>query len=484
MKLITDIELIFGTVVQLEQLTNQSSPVEFTGSIHARIQNIQNEMARLRRGLKQGNPPPPAVICEPADSPANAALEKESPTAAPLLQKLERCLGQMPAAMEFLAVQKNEETGLGRIREPIAPESFFTPACSLSNIPAVQYALKGTLAASICYALYQALNWPGISTCVVTAVIAMQSSFGGSVQKSVVRLLGAIVGAAMALGIITLIMPNMDTVASVVVVLSIPFFVAGWIVTGSSKVSYAGLQCAMAVALVLLNRLGPTTNLAPAGDRIFGVFIGIVVMGFVSLALWPNFAGKTLQKKLSDTMRALAKISRKMTELAHNRFDLVTGHAHRELAAALTLYDESLHEFGSREAATESDRQKSLALISRLQEIFLSLLAVNRRRTALEQKKVPAVWQQRLQTLDEAIAKRLEMLADSGKEPTVGSSTLPDPDESLADFKNALTEPAVLAEADAQLPRKLVDLSDLYSELVGLLKNLQADMKNVGATAS
>ena len=81
-------------------------------------------------------------------------------------------------------------------------------------LPPCSSCLKGTLAASVCYVLYQALNWPGISTCVVTAVIATQSSFGASIQKSVLRLAGRHSGRVMAFGIITLVMPNMDTVAS------------------------------------------------------------------------------------------------------------------------------------------------------------------------------------------------------------------------------------------------------------------------------
>ncbi len=463
---------MFGLAVRLEQIINNpSAPVPLTDALHVRIQKIREEMARLQRGMKQGAPPPTTMICEPEDSPANVALEQNSPELAMFVQKLERCLRQMPASMSFLQTQKNEEPGLDRIREPIAPGGFFAPAFSLSNIPAIQFSLKGTLAASICYVLYQSLNWPGISTCVVTAVIAMQSSFGASIQKGLLRLAGAVLGATMSIAIITLVMPNMTTVASMVVVMSIPFFIAGWIVTGGSKTSYAGMQVGLVLALVLMNRLGPTTDLAPAGDRILGVFIGIVVMSFVNLTLWPNFAGKKLRKKLSDIMRALANISRKMGELAHDKFDLVTGQSHREIVAAMTLYDDSTHEFGS-----EADRQKSLAVISRLQEIFLSLLAASRRRTTLEQDALPVIWQQHLQTLDESIAKRLEMLADSEKHPT--SVTLPDPDQSLADLKNLLNEPAVLAEADAQLPRKLADLAGLYGDLAGTLKHLQADLAN------
>jgi multidrug resistance protein MdtO len=482
-KLITDIELIFGTIVRLEQLIkNQSSSLLLTDAIRARIQKIQDEMTRLRRGMKPGGPPPAAMIGEPADSPANISLEKESLALAPVVQKLEQCLQQLPAGMEFLAMQKNEETGLDRVREPIASGSLFTPAFSLSNVAAVQFSLKGTLAASVCYVIYQSLNWPGISTCVVTAVIAMQSSFGASIQKGLLRLAGAVLGAVLSIGIITLIMPNMQTVASMVVVMTVPFFIAGWIVTGSSKISYVGMQTGLVLALVLMNRLGPTTNLAPAGDRIFGVFIGLVVMSFINLSLWPSFAGRTLRKKLADAMRALAKISRKMGELAHTKFDLVTGQSHREIVAALTLYEDSTHEFGSRQAATEADRQRSLAIISRLQEIFLSLLAINRQRSFLEANDLPALWQQRLQIVDEAIARRLEVLSDF--ETKTAITALPKLSQMLGDFRNISNATAGAAETDVTLPRKLADLAALYGELIGTIENLHADMRNVMVTAS
>ncbi|MFO1477191.1 MAG: FUSC family protein [Verrucomicrobiota bacterium] len=476
-ELITDIELIFGLIVRLEHLVN-SQPSLLSEPIRVRIQKIQDEIVRLRHELKQGNPPPVPMICEPADSPADAALENKSPTVAAVVQKLERCLRQMPASMAFLKMQKDEKKGLDRVQEPIAPGSLFSPAFSLSNIAAVQFSLKGTLAASICYVIYQSLNWPGISTCVVTAVIAMQSSFGASIQKGLLRLAGAALGAALSFGIITLVMPNMQTVASVVVVTAVPFFIAGWIVSGSTRISYVGIPTGLVLALVLMNRLGPTTNLAPAGDRILGVFIGLVVMSFINLTLWPNFAGKALRKKLADAMRALANISRTLGELARSKFDLVTGQSHREITAALALYDESTHEFGLPQAATEANRHQSLAVISRLQEIFLALLAVSRQRTALEPFTAPVIWPQRLQTLDEAIAKRLEMLADSELNPTATTlGSLPDLNQSLADFKSTFNEPAMLPETEARVLRRLLDLAPLYGDLVEALENLQTDLK-------
>jgi hypothetical protein len=77
----------------------------------------------------------------------------------------------------------------------------------------------------------------------------------------------------------------------------------------------------------------------------------------------------------------------------------------------------------------------------------------------------------------------MEMLADSESKPT-GIASLSDPNQSLVDFKNSLNEPALLAEADAGLSHKLVDLAALYSEIIETLEHLQADMRNVVVTAS
>jgi multidrug resistance protein MdtO len=482
-KLITDVELIFGTVVRLERLINrQPFPILVIDSLRSRLEKIQSEMARLREALKRGEPPAMVTAFEDADSPANAATKIETLPVLAIVQRLERCLQQMPGSMAFLKIQKSDSTAggnaLDRIREPLGWGTILTPACSLSNVAAVQFSLKAALAGSFCYVLYQALDWPGISTCVVTALIVTQTSFGASVQKSLLRLVGALFGGFMALVVITLIMPNMETVASVVVVTSIPFFVAGWIVTGGSKISYVGMQVGLVLALVLLNRLGPTTNLAPAGDRILGVLIGIAVMGFINLSLWPNFAGQALHKKLADALRALAKISRNLAGNADGKFDQLTGNAHREIAAALTLYDDSLHEFGLRPAGTEADRQKSLAVVSRLEEVFLTLLSINRRRTDLNQCPVPDRWRQELQTLDEVIAGHLEMLADSSEKKP--AAILPELDQSLANFTNPLIGLATLTETDAPTPGKLTEISVAYARLIEALKDLQADLKNAG----
>ena len=53
-------------------------------------------------------------------------------------------------------------------------------------------ALKGTLAVMICYTLQNAVNWPGIRTCVITCLIVGLGTEGATVQKGTLRSAGAL----------------------------------------------------------------------------------------------------------------------------------------------------------------------------------------------------------------------------------------------------------------------------------------------------
>src|SRR5467141_1818676 len=64
----------------------------------------------------------------------------------------------------------------------------------LTNPEHLQFALKGCLAASLCYVIYNAIAWPGISTAVTTCLLTALSTIGASRQKQILRFAGALVG--------------------------------------------------------------------------------------------------------------------------------------------------------------------------------------------------------------------------------------------------------------------------------------------------
>ena len=90
----------------------------------------------------------------------------EASPAVPLLSEMERTVSLLPGAF----------TGSRSLRADAQlpsgdPRSKLFVAGALSNPDHVTFALKGCLAASLCYLIYTSVDWPGISTAVVTCVL-------------------------------------------------------------------------------------------------------------------------------------------------------------------------------------------------------------------------------------------------------------------------------------------------------------------------
>ena len=82
----------------------------------------------------------------------------------------------------------------------------------------LRFALKGCLAASACYVIYNALAWPGISTAVTTCLLTALSTIGASRQKQILRIAGAIVGGfVIGMGSQIFILPYVDSIAGFLV---------------------------------------------------------------------------------------------------------------------------------------------------------------------------------------------------------------------------------------------------------------------------
>jgi multidrug resistance protein MdtO len=81
----------------------------------------------------------------------------------------------------------DSDPGFSHSYQVFLPGAFESPDGAL-------HALKLTLAAGICYTLYNAIAWPGILTCVVTVLVTGLTSTGAMKQKQVYRFAGALIG--------------------------------------------------------------------------------------------------------------------------------------------------------------------------------------------------------------------------------------------------------------------------------------------------
>jgi multidrug resistance protein MdtO len=150
----------------------------------------------------------------------------------------------------------------------------------------VLHSLKVTLAASICYILANAIDWPGILTCVVTVLVTGLTSTGPMKMKQAHRFIGSLIGGGIGVGVLSLLYPNMDSVTALICVVAPLAFVAGWI-TRSPNIGYIGYQIALSFFLTALPGMSASTDLTPAGNRLVGIILGFAVMWFVFDQMWP-----------------------------------------------------------------------------------------------------------------------------------------------------------------------------------------------------
>jgi multidrug resistance protein MdtO len=172
----------------------------------------------------------------------------------------------------------------------------------------IAFALKISLCATLCYILYNAVDWPGISTSVTTVMVTGLSTTAAMKQRFTLRILGSLLGGLiLGLGTIVFLFPSMDSITSLIVLVGILAFVGSWI-AGGPRFNYLGLQVAFSFYLVALSDSSASTELAPARDRFIGILFALVVMWFVFDQIWPMHTVTAMRRVLASVLRSAAKL--------------------------------------------------------------------------------------------------------------------------------------------------------------------------------
>ncbi len=156
-------------------------------------------------------------------------------------------------------------------------------ADAFSNSAYQLFAIKGCLAATICYLTWAGLAWPGLGVCTVTCVIAAPlSTPGSSRQRLTTRLLGLLTGGVICgIGSQVFILPSVDSIVGFTLLFAIVSAAAAWVATSSPRLSYFGRQMALAYYLTMFQGWGITASLATSRDRLMGILLGLLVMWLV-----------------------------------------------------------------------------------------------------------------------------------------------------------------------------------------------------------
>lgn len=296
----------------------------------------------------------------------------------------------------------------------------------------MKFALRGCLAASSAYIIYKAVDWPGISTAVTTCLLTALSTTGASRQKQVLRILGALLGGALGMGVEIFLLPYLDSIVEFAVVFAAVTFLAAWILTSSTRLSYMGLQTALAFYLIHLQEFGPQTSLAEARDRVVGILLGLFMMWLFFDRLWAVPAAAEMKAAFIDAIRSLARLTREPSSsdmpAAIQRIHTLGETINAQMDKVRSAADGVLFEFGP-------SRQQDLALRDRirrwqprLRTLFLMRRAVLRYALRLPGFELPEAAQIVLNEYNDRSSRMLENMADriEGRERGI----MPEPEES------------------------------------------------------
>ena len=183
---------------------------------------------RMRRAFTEMRLPAPAEWTALASKHASGG---PSP-----LTDIERTLDQI-----VLAIPEHSQDAIESAPTPAEKRSLFLPD-AFANPEYVRFAIKGTLAAFICYFLFIGFDYPGIYTSVITCFVVSLSTIGASNQKGILRFGGAAVGGLMGLIALVYLFPNVETIGGFWLVFGAGTAVAAWRPSAPPASSTAGIR--------------------------------------------------------------------------------------------------------------------------------------------------------------------------------------------------------------------------------------------------
>ncbi len=273
---------------------------EFRGTLtsndRTRLRNLAGVVETVRMDLMNRRIPESLHFSADAQDASNI----------PLLYEMEEIVSLIPQAYadsqatgEYLpALDDEHESKL------LSPDAF-------TSLRHAKFALRGCLAASIAYVLYNAIDWPGISTAVTTCLLTALTTIGSSRQKQVLRFTGAAVGGfVFGMGAQIFILPYVNTIFGFTLLFVFVTAVSAWFMTSSPRLSYFGVQVALAFYLINLQEFAVVTSLSVARDRVVGVLLGLFTMWLVFDQLWGMPATEAMKKAFVQDFRLMAQVMR------------------------------------------------------------------------------------------------------------------------------------------------------------------------------
>jgi multidrug resistance protein MdtO len=391
---------VVGLVGNLIDLAVELRPGDV--SDRERVQALAVNVGRVRADLLDGRTPQPFPLSENAFSSDSALLLGRMEITVSLID-------EMLIAQQSLSAYELQQSRTEQASRLLVPDA-------LSNPEHLRFALKGCLAASLCYLTYNLIDWPGISTAVITCFLTAMTTTGASRQKQTLLLTGAAAGGLLGVASQLFVLPYIDSIAGFTAWFMVVAIAAAWFVTCTPRLSYFGLQVAFAYNFVNLQEFTIQTSLTPARDRVAGILLGLSMMWLVFDRLWGTPAAVAMKIRLISTLRLMAQFARE--PISENlRIAIERGYSLRDAIEksfenARALADQVLFEFGPARERNLALRDQIRRWQPQLRVLFVLHISTWNYRARLPGFDLPDPMNSVQREFDEEFARILESMAN------------------------------------------------------------------------
>ncbi len=321
--------------IQIDRLTvvaRENVPIEFRMTFRTEIEVAISAIAAALAELEQevvtqirtgpDNPPSPAAVR------AHAALDALDARIVELRPTFISRISAAEAA-NFGAFSASLHEMVRLIERPLdtPPATVVSGAASAAPAPVkldpalMRYSAKVGLCVIVGYVIGLTTHEAGLSTILTTVIITALPTYGASLRKMILRIVGAIIGGVISLGAIIIVTPNFSTLPSYMLVTFVILLISGYTSLSSGRVAYAGKQIATTFLLVFAD-LSPSSDVYGPLWRIWGIFLGTLVVTIVFLFLWPEYAGNSLLPRLRKVIRDALSLAPNMHAPATSIVDI------------------------------------------------------------------------------------------------------------------------------------------------------------------
>jgi uncharacterized membrane protein YccC len=271
-----------------------------TAALGTALAEMAGEMPALIRTGPDEPPPPMAARIAPAIAAMDARIVAERTQYIRRADPAEVAnLGAVTACLHDMA----DILGRPLDEPPLTDTAKSVSTAAHLDATVLRYSAKVALCMVIGYVVGLATQQPAMTVILTTVIITALPTYGASMRKMILRIVGTVIGGIVSVIAIIIVTPNFSTLPSYMIVLSVVLFASAYASLGSGRVSYAGKSIGTTFVLVFAG-LTPSIAIYDPLWRIWGIFLGTLIVTVVFFIFWPEYAGDSLLPRLRQAIAA------------------------------------------------------------------------------------------------------------------------------------------------------------------------------------